>query len=770
MSTYSDTIVFSLTNNYRSCSDIIRSERRLISHNPDRMEVLYGLSKDMKTAFNEDDREKGSAVQHLSFHSKVEEEEGIANKIEELLSGEDGEPTIAILVRNNSEIPKISKKLMQKEIPVNFSGVSYLVAVPVQSTRIRYDEPEINLLMTFLSTIIYPSNSKHVYNLIISPAYSFPPSDLAKLTEIHIRNKTPLRDILKQVSGSSALHNPDGNVITLSEDATKISKMVTSDLDDFEKMAVSSTTSELVYHFLKRSGLLDYYRKPSNPVAEAQSQNIARFLKLIESTESDLQTTKPAFLIPHLQTLVEQSDITASETETFGKGVHISTIHKSKNMEFDYVFLVGATEDRYPGYFRREWKFEIPPELSGLYEVTREDFVNEERKLVYVSLGRAKKGFFFTTSSDSSRPSRYIFEAMGTAVTNSPFFGLSQKKKLDEIEETSEEDVETVPAKELLSLGQALLQPLKLVVKKDFDKLSFQQLDCFLTCPLQFCYENRLNLLLPQANPSVRGKMIFHAISDLLARKRIPSTDELNQAVDNLWKAYPHCSPWLTQRHTEVVDEEGKNHTKSTVQSYVNKNSGDILNHTSKILESFVVKFDTIELSGTWDRIDNPSSPTLRQSRTSFEKGRKIPKKPRKDKENFELLFHVWAYHKLFGTLPSKAQLDTMDSEGNMGTVAEYQDPNLNDLKKVEQVITSSLATIRAGTFQATPSFKSCTSCNFKHVCPSTYTKLSKGRPSTTPSTTTPSTTTPSTTTPPTSGKSPPPQQSSADTPIDFID
>jgi superfamily I DNA/RNA helicase len=210
---FPETKLFNFVNNYRSPPDLIKAERRLISHNPNRLEVLYGISKEMKTVFEDSDPNE-KAVHHLNFPTKMEEEEGVAAKIEELITAPTGEtePAIAVLVRNNSDIPKFAKRLMQREVPVNFSGVSY-------------DEPEISLLMTFLSTIIQPSNSKSLYNLIISPAYSFPPSDLAKITEIHIRNKVTLREVLKQVATNTPLITPEGVTVVLTEEAVNRCKV-----------------------------------------------------------------------------------------------------------------------------------------------------------------------------------------------------------------------------------------------------------------------------------------------------------------------------------------------------------------------------------------------------------------------------------------------------------------------------------------------------------------------------------------------------------------
>jgi DNA helicase-2/ATP-dependent DNA helicase PcrA len=152
--TYPEANVVVLSNNYRSTSDILLSSRRLISHNPNRMEFKYGISKASKNVYerHKKDSDQVPAVHHLNFSSTTEEEEAVVEKIKEIKQNaaeeDQQEPSIAILVRNNADIGRIARKLVQKGIQTNAFGLFY-------------ENPEIDLLMNFLSAVVKPSESRY---------------------------------------------------------------------------------------------------------------------------------------------------------------------------------------------------------------------------------------------------------------------------------------------------------------------------------------------------------------------------------------------------------------------------------------------------------------------------------------------------------------------------------------------------------------------------------------------------------------------------------
>ena len=115
---------------------------------------------------------------------------------------------------------------------------------------------------------------------------------------------------------------------------------------------------ELLYRFLRASGLLARLVGTDTPAAEEQLQNIARFFEIVRSQSALLADDRAAFVAPHLATLIEAGDDPATaELDPDADAVAVLTVHKAKGLEFPVVFL--------PGHGRRPVP-DIRPDASRL--------------------------------------------------------------------------------------------------------------------------------------------------------------------------------------------------------------------------------------------------------------------------------------------------------------------------------------------------------------------------------------------------------------------
>src|SRR5438093_11538408 len=176
---YPDHTVVTLLENRRSSQGILDAAHRLISHNPDRLETALGIDKKLRGRPAGDEVE----VDHLQYVSGADEAEEIANLIvRDALRRQRRYGEFAILVRNNSDATPFLNALARRQIPAHFSGGGQL-----------YERPEIRLLISFLSAVATPTDSRHVYNLAVSALYAFPAVELARATEASGRRQKPLR-------------------------------------------------------------------------------------------------------------------------------------------------------------------------------------------------------------------------------------------------------------------------------------------------------------------------------------------------------------------------------------------------------------------------------------------------------------------------------------------------------------------------------------------------------------------------------------------------
>lgn len=255
METFPKAEVVTFRNNHRCSVPILEASRRLISHNPSRMESSLGIPKESVNVYPVSKTSDPPGVFHWSFLTQAEEEESVAAKIQRLLSEAEaaGEalPSIGVLLRTNTDLERVTQRLAKLGIPVKFSGLFF-------------NSPEIRLLTSFLQSLAFPSDSQPLYSLLTSSLYSLPPSDLALLTEMHFKSQIPLREVLKRiVRGEESLFN-------FSEASIETCNKVMLDLEHFESLMTRLTTVELIYSFLTETHILDSLLHPKTALAEEQ--------------------------------------------------------------------------------------------------------------------------------------------------------------------------------------------------------------------------------------------------------------------------------------------------------------------------------------------------------------------------------------------------------------------------------------------------------------------------------------------------------------------
>lgn len=426
---------------------------------------------------------------------------------------------------------------------------------------------------------------------------------------------------------------------------------------------------------------------------------------MVEQLETSLKTPHPAFVIPHLRRLREMGDAGNVDTSDEGYHVRVATIHRAKNEEFDYIFLMAATEDRIPGTFKRDSKLEIPVELLGgedPHETTRVSHIAEERKLVFLAMTRARHSFFFTSASANTswanRPSRFIAEALGKPSTSfSPHLG---ERERDESTEESR-------------TGQDLLEihslPFALEVHRPLKRLTFEHLNIHSICPLQYCYHFALNIPQTTSTSEMEGKIFGETFSDVF-QKETPSLETLQGTLRSKWTE-------------QFGDEE-----KESLEKYLSLMSVAYPQVTRpgqevSLSEPFQFEVEGISIEGVFDRVDDDKN--VFQFLSSMEKGQhKVAKSRRKGQPNAELLFHAWAFANSKQKKPeSMTQLVLEASSGILQPAIQFN-PKEEHIAQTKENVTNAIKSILAGVFQGTPSWKACSSCSYRHSCPVAYKKI----------------------------------------------
>ncbi|HUJ79064.1 MAG TPA: ATP-dependent DNA helicase [Nitrospiria bacterium] len=677
-----------LSDNYRSTQPILDSAYRLVRHNdPERLEVHEGINKRLLAS-----RHAPSAppVRHLHFDTLSAEADGVARWIKEAHDGgARAYRDIAILVRGNDHADPYLKALNLAGVPWRFSG-----------SRGLYDQDEVRLLIEFLRVLVDPHHFLHLHYLARSPIYGMPMEDLTECTWLCHRLRVSLYTIFRRLNEGTATRelSPDGRAA--------IARLV-SDLKDFQELARRQSAGAVLYEFFKRSGWLQRLNESRTGRAAAEMQNIALFFDVIrrfETLHADHPTVQ-AF-VDRLDLLIEAGDDpSTAQADVDADAVTVTTIHKAKGLEFPVVFLVSLVEQRFPSRDRSE-AIELPPGLIKDLLPEGDIHLQEERRLFYVGMTRARDELFLTSARDFGtdrirKVSRFVVEALElNPKTISPV----KSSPLESIERHAPPQAVPAPATDLLGQPLEASAPLQ---------LSYYKIDDYLTCPLKYKFNHilRWSKLLYQHHTVIYGAALHQAITAYLNAKldgKRPVLDDLYREFEAMWKSGGSAG-FIDRAHEERRFAAGK---AALARFYEREEAAGAL--PTSVERSFRIPVGPNMVTGRWDRLDE------REGRSVIidYKSSAVQDQKKADKEagiSLQLSIYALAYDASNGRPPDEVQLHFLDS-GLIGRATRDHDA----LEKTRETVLAVGDGIRAANFEPTPTYLACQYCAYRQVCPYT--------------------------------------------------
>ena len=568
-----------LIQNYRSFQNILDLSYDFIqANNPARLEAQYkGIIKKLHA-----ERKGKAEIKH--FHAKTKEDE-TSLVIKKIIDLKKDNPKstwndFAILVRANKHAEMFCQALHFANIPYQFLAHRGLFSKPVILDILAY----LKLLDNYHeSTAIYRLFSSPILNQKISH------EDLSNF--IYFANK-------KSWSFYQAMKNasiiPGLSEKTIGE-IVKFLNMI----EKHTELAKNENITKIIYAFLQESGYLNILSKKKDGQQSIFWLN--QFFKKAENfEEANFDKSLPNFN-KMIDLMIDTGDTgsMSSEQDSGPETVKITTVHSAKGLEFKWVFIVNLVDRRFPSIHRREG-IELPLELMKELIPEGDVHLQEERRLFYVALTRAKDGLFLTSAEDyggkiTKKLSRFLEELK-----------LDQKQK----------------STGLTSLGHYMRnEKTSLSQKKEKvylpSKFSFSQLSAFQKCPLQ--YKFSFILRLPrQGKPAFSfGNTIHNTlqifVKQWLASKGAMQTNLFNEKIDksekkdtlelkDLLKIYQKAwnEDWYnSEEQRKEYKEKGKRILKNFYEDFI-KNSPQVMS----VEQNFVFKLGKYWIRGKIDRID----------------------------------------------------------------------------------------------------------------------------------------------------------------------
>lgn len=663
-----------IVHNYRSTQAILDSAYRLIqNNNPERFEVKANIDKRLIGISKE-----GKAPEHLHFDTISTEADNVARIIKDKVKNKEFKyRDFAILVRSNSDAASFLQALNMQDIPWQFSGNQGL-----------YAREEVKLCINFLRVAANPSDSLSLYYLASSEIYPISLSDLSLCNHYARRRNKPLYSVFKELETI-----PD--LVTISEESKEKIKNILADIEKYLKISREETTGRLLYSFLTDSGYLKKLTKNQSLENEAKIQNLAKFFNHVRDFELVAKEDRVISFVNYLNLLIEAGDDPPTVEADFDTdAVNVLTIHKAKGLEFKVVFLVSLVQGRFP-WPHRPRAIELPDELIKELLPTGDFHIQEERRLFYVGMTRAKEELYLTSAQDYGgkrlrRVSQFVFEALGSEAKE------KEKKKASAIEAIER----FAPKKESIKTKSVTIPEGRLL------SLSYYKIDDYLTCPLKYKYVNILRVPIMEHHTVIYGRAMHDAVSKYFQYKMSGKNMVLADLL-NTFRLSFDPQGFLDVRHQEERLRVGQ---EALVRFF---NDEEKRNSKPKFIEEpFNFKLDDVKISGRFDRIDEePDGAVIMDFKTSEIKTQKDADK--RVKESKQLLLYSLAYQNISGSLPKRVELYFLES-GIIGSTEVDE----GGLDKVKEDIREVSMGIRSGNFQATPAYMACNYCAYNQICP----------------------------------------------------
>ena len=704
-----------LKRNYRSRPGILEASHRLIRFNdPDRLEMQAGIDKRLRAQRPEPPAgRRPAAVRHEAFATGAEEADWVAREIAGRVARGAAPHDHAILIRSNAEADQVLRSLNLAGVPWRFSGSSGL-----------YSRPEVRLLLSFLRAVADLGSSVDVYALAASDVYRIGGEDLTDIVASARRRNRTVWEVLDEVDRQPGL------LRLASATRTAVARFV-ADLRRYSVLAHERPAGEVLYAFLKDSGLLARYAV-AGAAAEEALLNVARFFDIVRAQSALLADDRCSMLAGHLQTLIEAGDDPpTAELDGGADAVAVLTVHKAKGLEFPSVFMVGLVDGRFPAAGRRD-PLAIPATLLSGGGLEGDVHLREERRLFYVGMTRARDELILSHAADyggrrARRVSPFVLESLDLPDVDAANPAGSRR-----------------PAERLAGFASpvAPAEPVRRPTGEPLS-LSFGQVDDYLTCPLRYKYGHVVRVPVAPHHALVYGSALHRAVQEFhrrQARGEIMTEAQLEAAFEGAWTS----EGFLTREHEEARLAAGRAALLrfraeqllpgSVVPTYVERDF------------SFTLGGD--RMRGRWDRVDvepleaeadavgprspaeptslGPSSadvvePTLpllpreRVTITDYKSSdvRDPAKARQRARESLQLTIYAMGYEAMTGRLPDAVQLHYLET----GVVGRST-VDAKRLARGREQIERAAAGIRGRAFEPTPGVLACTYCPYRDICP----------------------------------------------------
>lgn len=597
----------------------------------------------------------------------------IADIIQALRSKGSSFKEMAILVRAHSHAEFIIEELRARNLPIRLNSTKSLL-----NTTIIRD------VFAILRLCVDPTDSVSFLRVMSSPLIGLSSDEIYAFCRWK-NPKAPLIDQIEKID--------EATIST--ESKSKLLSFYKIYIDIYAESARMGP-NEILLKVYSETALVQKLLKS----APAELRALGRFHSELVRWEQTQNQKDLRTLLPILESIQENEfsmDNDGGETEE--DAISILTVHASKGLEFDYVFIPSLVGRRFPSNFNQNlWL--VPDSLRKEAAPTKESHIQEERRLLYVAMTRAKKQLTISSiEKKGTRPSFFVSEDLKDLLSN---------PKIVQMRTPPVAGPSPIP-RNLQPKPQATF-PLNLSTlekKRGPLSLSFTQLEKYESCPLayQFKYEFQIPVSIP-AHMHI-GSAIHKALEIFFQRIKSQQTatrEDLILEFEKAFKDLKEANPELTEFHL--------NQGREKLGAYYDFHQGRFP-FPHDIEASFVLPLGEHKIRGKIDRIDRLNDGyRIVDYKTGRSKSNENPEDVRFAKESLQFSIYALAARDV---LKLEVRDLVFDYVYDQKTLSTQRSPK--ELAATQDKIHSIAENILNGNFDPTPG-RHCDWCEYRRVCP----------------------------------------------------
>jgi DNA helicase-2/ATP-dependent DNA helicase PcrA len=365
---FPEAVTIKLEQNYRSTKNILNAANEVVKHN-----------KGRKTKKLWTENEEGDLIEFHQYGTEYEEARKIIHEIEDLSKEGYDYKNMAILYRTNAQSRVFEESFMIKNIPYRIVGGTNF-----------YQRKEVKDILSYLKVVDNGLDDLAVRRIINVPRRGIGAATIEKINVYAVEHNVSFLD---------ACFSSD-SIDTLGNAKKKINGFADL-IREFRRKMQEGSLEELFKYITDETGYIANLKAEETEEAEGRIENINELLNKVVTYEQEAEEASLSELLEEIALVADIDNLEDSDNR-----VVLMTLHSAKGLEFPYVFICGMEDGIFPSY------------MTVMSE--DDDDMEEERRLCYVGITRAKKKLYLSAAKRRMMQGRTQFNKVSRFIDEIP--------------------------------------------------------------------------------------------------------------------------------------------------------------------------------------------------------------------------------------------------------------------------------------------------------------------------------------------------------------